>query len=52
MLGLFNSSECARGDKGSLSPCFIVRELGEYGSEKGGVLSHIRPMYNHVTNKE
>ena len=31
------------GNKGSLFPCFTMRELGEDGCEKGRALSHIRP---------
>ena len=39
---------CANGNKGSLFPCFTMRELGEEDSEKGGALSHIRPMCNLI----
>ena len=36
------------GDKGSLFPCFTMRELIEDGCGKGGVLSHIRPTCNLI----
>ena len=36
------------GNKESLFPCFIMRELGEDDCEKGGALSHIRPTYTLI----
>ena len=36
------------GNEESLFPCFTMREFGENGCEKGGVLSHIRPMCNLI----
>ena len=37
-----------RGNKGSLFPCLTMGELGEDGREKGGALSHLRPMCNLI----
>ena len=37
-----------RGNKGSLFPCFTLRELREEGYEKGRALSHIRPICNLI----
>ena len=36
------------GNKGSLFPCFTMRELGEDDCEKGGALSHIRSTHNLI----
>ena len=36
------------GNKGSLFPCFTMRELGEDDYEKGEALSYIRPTCNLI----
>ena len=35
-------------NKGSLFPCFTMRELGEDGCKKGEALSHIRSTCNLI----